>query len=58
MELVEKENNFIQAKIRANIWAYTYRTLSQQFEQATGSTLKPGIKVLFNVSINFHEGKV
>ncbi|MEC7754731.1 MAG: exodeoxyribonuclease VII large subunit [Bacteroidota bacterium] len=55
MELVEKENNFIQAKIRANIWAYTYRTLSQQFEQATGSTLKPGIKVLFNVSINFHE---
>ncbi|NVK84605.1 MAG: exodeoxyribonuclease VII large subunit [Cytophagia bacterium] len=55
MELVEKENNFIQAKIRANIWAYTYRTLKQQFTQATGSTLKAGIKVLFNVSINFHE---
>lgn len=55
MELVEKENNFIQAKIRANIWAYTYRTLSQQFRQATGTELKPGIKVLFNVSINFHE---
>jgi len=55
MELVEKENSFIQAKIRANIWAYTYRTLSQQFSQATGTHLKPGIKVLFNVSINFHE---
>lgn len=55
MELVEKEHNFIQAKIRANIWAYTYRTLSQQFIQATGSPLKPGIKVLFNISINFHE---
>lgn len=55
MELVEKENNFIQAKIRANIWSYTYRTVSSQFEQATGSRLKPGIKVLFNVSINFHE---
>lgn len=55
MELVEKEHNFIQAKIRANIWAYTYRTLSQQFINATGSELKPGIKVLFNVSINFHE---
>ena len=55
MELAEKENNFIQAKIRANIWSYTYRTLSGQFEHATGSTLKPGIKVLFNVSVNFHE---
>lgn len=55
MELVEKENNFIQAKMRANIWAYTYRTLSQQFSQATGTNLKAGIKVLFNVSINFHE---
>ena len=55
LELVEKEHNFIQAKIRANIWAYTYRTLSQQFMNATGSDLKPGIKVLFNVSINFHE---
>lgn len=55
MELVEKENNFIQAKIRANIWSSTYRTLSGQFAQATGTPLKPGIKVLFNLSINFHE---
>lgn len=55
MELVEKERNFIQAKIRANIWAYTYRTIKQQFLQATGTPLKAGIKVLFNVSINFHE---
>lgn len=55
MELVEKENNFIQAKIRANIWSYTYRTISGQFEQATGTSLKSGIKVLFNLSINFHE---
>lgn len=55
MELVEKENNFIQAKMRANIWSYTYRTLSSQFTSATGTHLKAGIKVLFNVSINFHE---
>lgn len=55
MELVEKENNFIQAKIRANIWSYTYRTISSQFEQATGASLKSGIKVLFNLSVNFHE---
>ncbi|MBO3698412.1 exodeoxyribonuclease VII large subunit [Roseivirga sp. E12] len=55
MELVEKENNFIQAKMRANIWSYTYRSLSAQFENATGTSLKPGIKVLFNLSVNFHE---
>lgn len=55
MELVEKENDFIQAKIRANIWSYTYRSVSGQFEQATGTSLKSGIKVLFNLSINFHE---
>lgn len=55
LELVEKENSFIQAKIRANIWSYTYRTISSQFESATGTPLKAGIKVLFNVSINFHE---
>lgn len=55
MELVEKENNFIQAKMRANIWSYTYRTLSAQFEHATGTVLKAGIKVLFNLTINFHE---
>ena len=55
MELVEKENNFIQAKIRANIWSYTYRTVSSLFESATGTPLKAGIKVLFNISINFHE---
>lgn len=55
MELVEKENTFIQAKLRANIWSYTYRNISSQFESVTGTPLKAGIKVLFNVSINFHE---
>lgn len=55
MELVEKQNNFIQAKIRANVWSYTYRTISSQFETATGIQLKTGIKALFNVQVNFHE---
>ena len=35
MELVEKEGNFVSAKIRANIWAYTYRNLSGWFEAIT-----------------------
>lgn len=55
MEVVEKEGNFISAKIRANIWAYTYRNLSGWFEAITHSPLQPGIKILFNASVNFHE---
>lgn len=55
MELVEKEGNFIQAKLKANIWAYHYRNISSNFLNATGSALVPGIKVLINASINFHE---
>jgi exodeoxyribonuclease VII large subunit len=55
MELVEKEGNFIQAKMRANIWAYQYKSISSSFLMATGSNLAPGLKVLLNVSVNFHE---
>lgn len=55
LELVEKEGNFVSAKIRANIWAYTYRNLSGWFEAVTHTSLQPGIKVLFNASVQFHE---
>ena len=55
MELVEKEGNYVQAKLRANIWSYTYRTISSQFRQVTGSNLSIGLKGLFNVKVNFHE---
>ena len=55
LELVEKQGDFIQAKLRANIWSYTYRTISNQFRQITGSNLSIGLKGLFNVSVNFHE---
>lgn len=55
MELVEKEEDTIRAKIRANIWSYTYRNLSGWFESITHQTLHPGIKILANVTVNFHE---
>lgn len=55
MELVEKEGNFIQAKMKANIWAYQYKSISNTFQVATGSPLSPGQKVLLNISVNFHE---
>ena len=55
MELVEKEDDTIKAKIRANIWSYTYRNLSGWFESITHQPLQPGIKILVNVTVNFHE---
>ena len=55
LELVEKDDNQIKAKTRATIWAYTYRNLSGWFEAITGQRLKPGMKILCNATIQFHE---
>ena len=55
LELVEKEEEKVVAKQRSTIWAYTYRNLSPWFETMTGQSLKPGIKILCNVVVQFHE---
>lgn len=55
MELVEKEGAYLTAKIRANIWSNTYRNLSSWFTSVTGQQLKPGMKILAQVSVQFHE---
>jgi exodeoxyribonuclease VII large subunit len=55
MELVEKEDNKVVAQIKATIWAYDYRRIGQKFKNATGESLKPGMKLLLQVSVNFHE---
>ena len=55
LELVEKEGDRSIAQSRATIWSYDYRNLSRTFEKAAGESLKPGMKVLFLVAVNFHE---
>jgi exodeoxyribonuclease VII large subunit len=55
LELVEKEGDEILAKMRATIWSYAFRNLSGWFETITGDSLRPGIKILANVLISFHE---
>lgn len=55
LELVEKEDDRVIAKSRGTIWAYTYRNLSTWFEGMTGKALQPGLKILCNVSIQYHE---
>jgi len=55
LEMVEKEGDQIQAKMRATIWSFTYRNLSVWFRRFTGKELQPGIKILFNATVQFHE---
>lgn len=53
-ELVEKQGNQVQAKIRANLWLFTYRSVATKFEAVTGASLKNGMKVLAQVSVTYH----
>ena len=57
LDLVEKSefNDQIIAKQRATIWASTYRFLVQKFHQATNSSIQVGMKILVEVSVEFHE---
>ncbi len=53
-ELVEKQGNQVQAKIRANLWQFTYRSVAAKFQSVTGTTLKNGMKVLAQVAVTYH----
>jgi exodeoxyribonuclease VII large subunit len=55
LELIEKEEEQIKAKMRATIWSYTYRNLITWFEKMTRQSLKPGMKILFNATVQYHE---
>jgi exodeoxyribonuclease VII large subunit len=56
LELVEKNptGNSLIAKARAYIWANTLELLKPHFEQATGRNFTSGLKILINVSVEFH----
>jgi exodeoxyribonuclease VII large subunit len=57
LELIEKNGNSesITAKARATIWSLTFRILRPYFESITGQRFAPGIKILINVTVDFHE---
>jgi exodeoxyribonuclease VII large subunit len=55
LDLIEKSESNILAKIRGNIWSYTYQAISRKFESTTGSALKVGMNIMALVSIQFHE---
>ena len=55
LDLVEKGTDRLLAKVRATIWAYTFRSLQSWFESITGEALRPGLKILAQVEVKFHE---
>lgn len=57
LELVEKspDNQQIIARSRATIWAYTFRLLKAYFESVAGEQLSPGLKIMVQASVEFHE---
>lgn len=54
LELIEKSGNQIIARSRATIWSYTYRMLKPYFETTTGQLFAQDIKVLVQVSVDYH----
>jgi exodeoxyribonuclease VII large subunit len=57
LEFIEKDpdTDTLIAKMKANIWANTYRMLKPYFESSTGQQLHAGIKVLVSVTVDFHD---
>lgn len=55
LELVEKDQQQVRAKLRAAIWAYDFRNINQWFSKITGNPLREGIKIMANAQVTFHE---
>lgn len=57
VELVEKDDDsrVLIAKARGNIWRNTYPLLAATFEHDTGQKLQPGLKILVEAKVTFHE---
>lgn len=57
LEFIERDSNNknIIAKARGSIWANVFKLLKAYFETETGQVFTSGLKVLVQVSIEFHE---
>ncbi len=57
LEFVQKDphSNNLMAKARGTIWGSVYRMLKPYFEESTGQAFVSGIKVLVQVTVEFHE---
>lgn len=56
MELIEKDetNDTLKARVKASIWASTFRLLKPYFEESTNQQLRPGLSVLIAATVEYH----
>jgi exodeoxyribonuclease VII large subunit len=56
LELIEKDekSDALKARVRATIWAGSYRLLKPFFEESTGQALRSGLSLLAAVMVEFH----
>lgn len=56
LDLIDKDENSatLKARVRATIWASTYRMLRPFFESSTNRKLTAGLKVLLLCSVSYH----
>jgi exodeoxyribonuclease VII large subunit len=57
LELIEKhaDEKNVKARVKAIIWANRFRFLKPFFQDATGESLRDGLRVLVKVKIEYHE---
>lgn len=57
LEFIQKDNrtNNLVAKARGTIWANVFKMLKPYFEESTGQAFVAGIKVMVQVTVEFHE---
>ena len=57
LELIDKNviSDTLVAKARATIWRNNFEIIAYKFKEATGETLRAGLKVMLAVSVDFQE---
>lgn len=54
LELVEKEDDNVVARMKGTIWSSNYPLISSSFREVTGKDLEQGMKILFLARLRFH----
>jgi exodeoxyribonuclease VII large subunit len=57
LELIEKQSDEknVKSRVRAVIWSNRYRFLSSFFKDASGVSLREGMKILVRIKVEYHE---
>lgn len=55
LDLAEKKDDLVMAKMRATIWARNFSRISPNFKALTGQDLQAGMKILMLAQVTYHE---